>query len=42
VVVMWIFILLPDSEKRFELFVVPSPLENLRSILRQKRKLNRQ
>jgi hypothetical protein len=31
-----------ESEKRFELFVVPSPLENLRSILRQKRKLNRQ
>ena len=31
-----------ESEKPFELFVVPSPLGNLRSILRQKRKHNRQ
>lgn len=31
-----------ESEKPFELFVVPSPLGNLRSILRQKRKRNRQ
>ena len=30
------------SEKPFELFVVPSPLGNLRSVLRQRRKRNRQ
>jgi hypothetical protein len=30
-----------ESEKPFALFVVPSPLGNLRSILRRKRKRNR-
>ena len=31
-----------ESEKPFELFVVPSPLVNLCSVLRQKRERNRQ